>query len=113
MDDRTTTNFNRTEPAERPGTKRDDKPATVRKRRSWLGYLLVLLLALAGGWWLYEQRTAAPPRQNAFNAPVPVGTMAVTMGDIDITLNALGTVTSLATITLKSQISGQLTRVNY
>jgi len=34
-------------------------------------------------------------------------------GDIDITLNALGTVTSLATVTIKSQISGYLINVAY
>jgi membrane fusion protein, multidrug efflux system len=37
----------------------------------------------------------------------------VATGDIDITLNALGTVTSLATVTVKSQISGYLTNVVY
>jgi multidrug efflux system membrane fusion protein len=34
-------------------------------------------------------------------------------GNIDVNLNALGTVTSLATITVRSQISGQLVRVAY
>jgi membrane fusion protein, multidrug efflux system len=115
MDDRTTTtNFNRTEPADRPGTKSDSKSATALKRRRRVGYVVLLLLVAAAGWWLFVQRPApAPSRQNAINAPVPVGAMVATMGDIDITLNALGTVTSLATVTLKSQISGQLMRVNY
>ena len=39
--------------------------------------------------------------------------VAAVKGDIDITLSALGTVTSLATVTIKSQISGQLVRVAY
>jgi multidrug efflux system membrane fusion protein len=34
-------------------------------------------------------------------------------GDIDITLNALGTVTSLSTVTVKSQISGQLVNIDF
>ena len=34
-------------------------------------------------------------------------------GDIGVNLNALGTVTSLGTVTIKSQISGYLTRVDF
>jgi multidrug efflux system membrane fusion protein len=37
----------------------------------------------------------------------------VQTGDINVTINALGTVTSLATVTIRSQISGQLVRVAY
>ncbi|MBO0752419.1 MAG: efflux RND transporter periplasmic adaptor subunit, partial [Bradyrhizobiaceae bacterium] len=43
--------------------------------------------------------------------PVVVATAAT--GDIDITLDALGTVTSLATVTMRSQISGYLVNVAY
>ena len=34
-------------------------------------------------------------------------------GDVDIALNALGTVTSLSTVTVKAQVSGQLIRVAF
>jgi multidrug efflux system membrane fusion protein len=44
---------------------------------------------------------------------MPVVVAPVVAGDIDITLNALGTVTSLATVTIKSQISGYLINVAY
>jgi multidrug efflux system membrane fusion protein len=37
----------------------------------------------------------------------------VQSGDINVTVNALGTVTSLATVTVRSQISGQILRVAY
>jgi membrane fusion protein, multidrug efflux system len=37
----------------------------------------------------------------------------VATGDIDITLNALGTVTPLATVMIRSQISGYLVNVGY
>jgi multidrug efflux system membrane fusion protein len=36
-----------------------------------------------------------------------------TKGDINITLNALGTVTSLATVTVRSQISGYLMKIDF
>jgi multidrug efflux system membrane fusion protein len=38
---------------------------------------------------------------------------AVVKGDVDITLNALGTVTSLATVTVRTQISGYLVRIDF
>jgi multidrug efflux system membrane fusion protein len=44
---------------------------------------------------------------------MPVVVAPAVTGDIDITLNALGTVTSLATVTIKSQISGYLVNVAY
>ena len=41
---------------------------------------------------------------------MPVVPATATQGDIDITLNALGTVTPLATVTVKTQIAGQIVR---
>ena len=40
--------------------------------------------------------------------PMPVGVAQATSGDIDVTINALGTVTPLATVTVRPQVSGQL-----
>jgi multidrug efflux system membrane fusion protein len=45
--------------------------------------------------------------------PVPVSIVTVKKGNMDVTVNALGTVTSLNTITIKAQVSGQLQKVNY
>ena len=45
--------------------------------------------------------------------PMPVVAATAHAGDIDITLNALGTVTSLATVTVKTQIAGQLTEIHF
>jgi multidrug efflux system membrane fusion protein len=44
---------------------------------------------------------------------MPVAIATAISGDIDITLDGLGTVTSLATITIVSQITGYLVSVNY
>ena len=110
MDDRTTTtDFVRTQPLDRPGARKRVKSKTGRR----LG-LLLLLIGAAAGWWVYNRAPAPPPaRQNAFTATMPVVAAGAVTGDIDITLNGLGTVTSLATVTIKSQISGQLVRVAY
>jgi multidrug efflux system membrane fusion protein len=66
------------------------------------------------GWWV-DQRPAPTPPPRRFAAAGPTSVVAETAqtGDVDITLNALGTVTPLATVTVRTQISGQLTEVAF
>src|SRR6201996_2204242 len=92
-------------------------PRDVPPRRGgWLGRAIIWLLlipACAGTAYWYFQR-ADPTRARGGRSTVPpVATVAVASGDVNVTINALGTVTSLATITVRSQISGQLVAVNY
>jgi multidrug efflux system membrane fusion protein len=49
----------------------------------------------------------------AANGPQPVMARAAQKGDLNVILNALGTVAPLATVTVKTQISGQLMQVNF
>jgi multidrug efflux system membrane fusion protein len=44
---------------------------------------------------------------------MPVGVTQTVRGDIDVKLNALGTVTPLATVTVRPQVSGQILRFNF
>jgi membrane fusion protein, multidrug efflux system len=87
---------------------------TRRSRPRWpFGLAVVLLIAAAPGWWLYQRspqpaQTTRPPAP-----PTSVVAAAADKGDINITLNGLGTVTSLATVTIRTQISGYLTRVAF
>ncbi len=108
MDDRTTTtDFTRTAPGVRP-----TKVAAPKKRR-WVGFLVFLLIAVGVGWVIYARQTTQPPARRGEGPPVTVVAVPAVTGNIDVNLNALGTVTSLATITVRSQISGQLVRVAY
>ena len=88
-----------------------------QKRWGRLGLAVVLIGLVAAGYWLYAQRTlgASQPstRRTDVSGETPVVAVSAVKSDIDITLSALGTVTSLATVTIKSQISGQLVRVAY
>ena len=76
--------------------------------------LLVLLVVAGIVWWTRHQPVPeqhAGGRRGGGGAPMSIVPETVGKGDIGINLNALGTVTSLATVTVRTQISGYLTRV--
>ena len=73
-----------------------------------------MLLLLAGVIWWARQKTALHETNDRRNAaPMSIVPETVSKGDIGINLNALGTVTSLGTVTIRSQISGYLTRIAF
>jgi multidrug efflux system membrane fusion protein len=95
-----------------------DKAAPPRRRwrvlRTGVGLVVVALLAY-GTWRVVTAPAAAPARTGRFAdvAAQPVGVATVGKGDIRISFDALGTVTPLATVTVKPQISGQLIEVGF
>ena len=83
------------------------------RRVAWIA--LIILLILGGVWWLYHRASgeAARGRNTAANVPFPVVAQPVGTGNINIIYNALGTVTPLATVTVRSQINGQITQIAF
>lgn len=81
--------------------------------------LIVLALLAVGGYELYVHLApgAHSGRQDASKHPaVPpqsVGAATIASGDIRVILSQLGTVVPLATVTVKTQINGQLTQVAF
>ena len=87
----------------------------------------VVVLAIAGviavgGYFLAKGTTPAQTGGGRFGRggpagpggpAMPVGAAVVAAGDINITLNALGTVTPLRNVTVSAQISGQLLEVKF
>jgi multidrug efflux system membrane fusion protein len=78
----------------------------------------IIVLLLIGGvvWW--TKQNPAPEPQGRGGAgrnapPMSIVDETIKKGDINITLNALGTVTSLATVTIRSQISGYLMKNDF
>src|SRR5215468_12233150 len=88
---------------------------TLRSRGRFFLSLLIVLLLIAGIVWWARQQSA--PQQSAGgggrfgSAPMSIVPESVSKGDIGLSLNALGTVTSLATVTIRTQISGYLIKV--
>ncbi|GJD76865.1 transport system membrane protein [Methylobacterium gregans] len=107
-----------------------ETPSAPTRRRfrplRWMLLVLALLgLGAVGHRW-YEARQSKPEGEVAATSgrggrggrgphdmPQAVGIAAVTTGDVPVVLQGLGTVTPLATVTMRSQISGYLTEIGF
>jgi membrane fusion protein, multidrug efflux system len=93
-----------------------DAPPIIRPRprRRLLWISVLALLVLAGVVWWSRQEGAPQQASTGRNgAPMSIVPETVGKGDIGINIDALGTVTSLATVTIKSQISGYLLKIDF
>jgi len=86
-----------------------------RRSRGWIPWLIFIAIVAATGAYLYQrpQVEARQPGNRRGAQPASIGAAAIEKGTIDVTLNALGTVTSLSTVTVKPQVSGPLVQVNF
>lgn len=88
-----------------------DSRATPRFSRRWLIGLAVLLGALLL-WWLLPGKPVTKKEGNSpWDGPVPVRLTEVGSGDFHIELKALGTVTALNTVNVRSRVDGELVKV--
>ncbi|MDR3464559.1 MAG: MdtA/MuxA family multidrug efflux RND transporter periplasmic adaptor subunit [Xanthobacteraceae bacterium] len=93
-------------------TARPVAPPPPRSRRTWMIGLIVVVLA--GAIYYFRPQTAPNQPPGGRNAgAMSIVPEVVTTGDIGVNLNALGTVTSLATVTIHSQISGYLQKIDF
>ena len=89
-------------------------PGKNRKRAKWI---LVILIVLGAATWLYFRPSGVSSqhsgRAGAAGGAVPVQAATAQKGDINVTLTALGTVTPLANVTVRTQINGQLMEIGF
>ncbi|GJD93523.1 MdtA/MuxA family multidrug efflux RND transporter periplasmic adaptor subunit [Methylobacterium iners] len=104
-----------------------EAPVVAPRRGRGLLWLILLAVIAGAGWYAY--RTYYVPKAETAGEAAPargkgrggrggdpaqaVGIATVTTGDVPIVLSGLGTVTPLATVTVRSQISGYLTEIGY
>jgi HlyD family secretion protein len=79
------------------------KPARKRDPRRFAVPVIVVLAASAALWW-WMQRDAEPEESG-------YRTTAVERGDIRVSISATGTLSAISTVTIGSQVSGQVTEV--
>jgi multidrug efflux system membrane fusion protein len=87
----------------------------IRAAPRWAVILGVLVLFALLAWLLTPSKAARAPAGGRFagGGPMPVVVAKVRTGDMPITLIGLGTVTPLATVTVQSQISGQIMHIAF
>ena len=92
-----------------------DQRGFIRRNRVALLVLAVVAVLIAVIVLIVRHRSPAPTGPGAGrggqNGPVAVGIATVTSGDIQIRIPALGTVTTLANVTVRTQISGTLQKI--
>ncbi|WP_052200747.1 efflux RND transporter periplasmic adaptor subunit [Terriglobus sp. TAA 43] len=97
-------------------------PEEPKKGGSWLRVLIIILLVGGAiGFVVYRivtnkpKETAGPGGRRGGGAGqiVPVAYDVATLKTMPISLQALGTVTAYNTVTLRSRVDGQITRVNF
>ncbi len=99
-----------------------------RKSRRWLISLLVLLVIVALCWWFWPASTSgkgteshkktatsgmARPGFGGSAVAVPVRVAPATEGDFPIYYKALGTVTAMNTINVRSRVAGELVKIYF
>ena len=83
-------------------------------RRWWIGLVVACLLVVGAFIFLARggQKASRTAQQGLATAPgIPVVATAVKKGDFDVYLSGLGAVTPLETVTVKSRVDGELTRI--
>jgi membrane fusion protein, multidrug efflux system len=100
-------------PSGRPPRPDEPAPPPVRSRRRWI-LAAVVLLVLVGVFFLRRGKGAtqlAGPGAGA--RVVPVGVTPAERRDVPIWVEGLGNVTSLATVTVRARVSGQILSVAF
>ena len=86
-----------------------------KRNRTWIWLVLPVLAGVVAFFFMQRHgqggQTAA--RASLPQAPLSIATDTARQGSISNYINALGTVTALNTVTIKSRVDGQLMSVNY
>jgi multidrug efflux system membrane fusion protein len=89
----------------------------MKRLRTLLGIGLGLVIVAGAGWYISQSGTAPAPRQAGgrfgAGAPTPVGIATAAKGEVPVVIRALGTVAPLHTVNVKTQITGQLIKVDF
>jgi membrane fusion protein, multidrug efflux system len=96
----------------RPGFEPHDSFVPGRTNRHPVVWGLLLLVALLVI-WLTVRAFSKPKAKPAGQQPIPVAIAPVTIGNLDVYLDALGTVTPVYTVTVVSRVAGEITQIHF
>lgn len=86
--------------------------------RRWAVWLLCIGILSAAAYWYFHKPAAAPTRgeqtaDKSSSRKAPVVAVPVRNSDIGVELSALGTVTPIYTVSVKSRVDGQITKIHF
>lgn len=99
-------------------------PVSAKPRRRGVVILVLLAIALGGGFAVWNRREAAAPGSQPSGGgrggqagpgkrPTPVLVGKATVSDVPVVLEGLGTVTPIASVVVRSRVDGQLDSVKF
>lgn len=84
------------------------------KSQRWLLVMaLVLVIFLIWFFTSAGKQSKRPPMMNPWMMPTPVHVVEATSDDLNVQIKAIGTVTPLNTVTLRSRVSGPLLKIHF
>lgn len=91
------------------------KGAKPKRRHRWIWIVVLLLFGLLFYAVLRrgEMKAASAPSRRGMTGAVPVTTVTAKLGSIGVYLDAIGTVTSVYTVSVTAQVTGTITGVHY
>jgi multidrug efflux system membrane fusion protein len=105
--------------ANRESTEVSDPQHRQASRRRRLAWIIGLVVLVVGVGWLIHHRLASQANQPHFGrgammgGPMPVGVGKVATADVPVVIDALGTVTPLATVAVRPQVTGVLIKIAF
>ena len=90
-----------------------ERRAARHRRIAWIGLgVFALLIALA----IYRHHESTAARMKGFKGlggPMPVSVARVGTADVPVVIDALGTVTPLATVNVRPQVTGPIVKIAF
>jgi multidrug efflux system membrane fusion protein len=107
--------INQLEDLQTPPPARGLKVFIVRHWKALLVVIVLVLLMIGFTLYLRHKQPIAPPAGGRFgqNGPVAVAVATAAAGEIQVKIPALGTVTPLATVVVRTQVSGTLQKIYF
>ena len=106
-----------TNPSSRPTSPVSPANASIRPApagRHWLGWTILGVVVLAVVYAVVIRplfQSAVPDRAGAGGRPLPVTAEPARQADLNVRIVALGTVTPVSTVTVRSRVDGQLQKI--
>ncbi|MHB1591025.1 MAG: MdtA/MuxA family multidrug efflux RND transporter periplasmic adaptor subunit [Sulfuricella sp.] len=86
----------------------------MKSKTIWIAIAVLAMAGVAAAIFHGEQETQTGRHgMDGTGRPVPVVAVAARSGDIDVVIDALGTVTARNTVTIKPRVDGQLVRIAF